>query len=66
MPAAAEKLYDLLKSTDEGFLAVHDKSTPEEIKLLLGMSKKVFKQAIGNLYREKKITIEDNGIYLCD
>ncbi len=66
VPAAAEKLYDLLKSTDEGFLAVHDKSTPEEIKLLLGMSKKVFKQAIGNLYREKKITIEDNGIYLCD
>ena len=66
VPAAAEKLYDLLKSTDEGFLAVHDKSTPEEIKLLLGMSKKVFKQAIGNLYREKKITIEDNRIYLCD
>jgi len=64
--SAAEKLYERLQCTDEGFLAVHDKSPPEEIKLLLGMSKKVFKQAIGNLYREKKITIEDNGIYLCD
>ena len=64
--SAIEKVYERLQCTDEGFLAVHDKSPPEEIKLLLGMSKKVFKQAIGNLYREKKITIENNGIYLCD
>ena len=55
-----------INSTDEGFLPVHDKSSPDEIKSLLGMSKKVFKQAVGNLYRDKKITIEDNGIYLCD
>ena len=64
--SAVEKLYDYLNSTDEGFLPVHDKSSPDEIKSLLGMSKKVFKQAVGNLYRDKKITIEDNGIYLCD
>ena len=64
--SAVEKLYDYLNSTDEGFLPVHDKSSPDEIKLLLGMSKKVFKQAVGNLYKDKKITIEDNGIYLCD
>ena len=64
--SAVEKLYDHLNSTDEGFLSLHDKSSPDEIKSLLGMSKKVFKQAVGNLYKDKKITIEDNGIYLCD
>lgn len=64
--SAVEKLYDYLNSTDEGFLSLHDKSSPDEIKSLLGMSKKVFKQAVGNLYKDKKITIEDNGIYLCD
>ena len=64
--SAVEKLYDYLNSTDEGFLPVHDKSSPDEIKSLLGMSKKVFKQSVGSLYREKKITIKDDGIYLCD
>ena len=64
MPSAAEKLYAHLKSTDEGFLPVHDKSSPDEIKSLLGMSKKLFKQAVGGLYREIKINIKNNGIYL--
>ncbi|MFL2480584.1 MAG: S1 RNA-binding domain-containing protein [Verrucomicrobiales bacterium] len=66
VPSAAEKLYAHLKSTDEGFLPVHDKSSPDEIKSLLGMSKKLFKQAVGGLYRDKKINIKNNGIYLCD
>ncbi len=66
VPSAAEELYDHLKSTDKGFLPVHDKSSPDEIKSLLGMSKKVFKQAVGGLYRDKKITIKNNGIYICD
>jgi uncharacterized protein len=48
----------------KGFLAVHDKSTPEQIYALFGVSKKVFKATLGNLYREKKITIKDDGIYL--
>jgi len=64
VPAAAEKLYDLLKSTDEGFLAIHDKSTPDCIREFTGMSKKVFKQAVGMLYKDRKIKIEDRGISL--
>lgn len=47
-----------------GFLALHDKSTPEEIKNTLHLSKKAFKKAIGTLYKERKITIADDGIYL--
>ncbi len=47
-----------------GFLPLHDKSSSEEIKRVLLMSKKVFKKTIGGLYREKKIAIEENGIRL--
>lgn len=47
-----------------GFLLLHDKSEPEEIKTQLQMSKKAFKKAVGNLYKEQKITIKPDGIYL--
>ncbi len=47
-----------------GMLPLHDKSDPEEIKALLHMSKKVFKKAIGSLYKERKIEIKEDGIYL--
>ena len=43
-----------------GLLYLSDKSTPEEIKDELQMSKKNFKKAIGGLYRDKKIeNLED-------
>jgi predicted RNA-binding protein (virulence factor B family) len=47
-----------------GFLPLHDKSDPEEIKNLLGMSKKSFKKAIGTLYKDKQIAIKEDGIEL--
>lgn len=47
-----------------GFLPLHDKSTPEEIKNQLGMSKKSFKKAIGTLYKDKQILIKEDGIEL--
>lgn len=47
-----------------GSLELHDKSNPEDIKKLLGMSKKSFKKAIGSLYKQKQIVIKDNGIHL--
>ena len=47
-----------------GFLALHDKSSPDEIRRVLGMSKKVFKRAIGGLYKTRKIALEDGGIRL--
>lgn len=48
----------------KGFLPLHDKSNPEDIKNLLQMSKKDFKKAIGNLYKQKLIEITDKGILL--
>lgn len=47
-----------------GFLALSDKSSPEAIYAAFGVSKKVFKQAIGTLFRQQKIHIEVKGIRL--
>jgi hypothetical protein len=47
-----------------GFLPLHDKSNPDDIKNQLGMSKKSFKKAIGTLYKDKQIVIKDDGIEL--
>lgn len=56
----AEKILEILKIRK--FLPLHDKSSPESIKELLGMSKKHFKQSIGQLYKAKRIQILDSGI----
>ena len=45
-----------------GRIAVTDKSPPEEIYSRFGISKKVFKQAIGKLYKKRLITMDDKGI----
>ena len=47
-----------------GFAAVHDKSDPQLIAKLFGMSKGAFKKAIGGLYKQRVIEIEKNGIRL--
>lgn len=43
-----------------------DKSPPEDIKREFQISKKVFKQAIGGLYKQGKIRITKDGIELVD
>ncbi|WP_297336060.1 S1-like domain-containing RNA-binding protein [Algoriphagus sp.] len=60
----AEKILSILK--EKGFLNLHDKSDPEEIKSQLGMSKKHFKQCIGQLYKAREIKLVDGGITLID
>jgi predicted RNA-binding protein (virulence factor B family) len=47
-----------------GFLPLTDKSPPEEVYAMLGMSKKAFKQALGGLYKARKVRIGDDGIHL--
>ena len=49
---------------NNGFLPLHDKSSSDEIRDALSMSKKSFKMAIGGLYKAGKISIEANGIRL--
>lgn len=47
-----------------GYLEVHDKSEPELIYSLFRCSKKAFKQAIGTLYKQHLIQLEEKGIRL--
>jgi len=49
-----------------GFLALHDKSAPEAIYAAFGVSKKAFKLGVSALYRERRITIEKDGLRLVD
>lgn len=49
---------------NNGFVNLHDKSTPEEISIRLSMSKATFKKAIGILYRHRRILIKPDGIYI--
>jgi predicted RNA-binding protein (virulence factor B family) len=54
----------VLKALDEngGFLALSDKSSPEEIFRAFGLSKGAYKKLIGTLFKEGLITIESGGI----
>jgi predicted RNA-binding protein (virulence factor B family) len=58
-------LLSRLKASN-GILELGDKSSPEEIYNQLQMSKKAFKKAIGGLYKERKIVIEENRITLIE
>ncbi|WP_324027934.1 S1-like domain-containing RNA-binding protein [Maribacter sp. BPC-D8] len=62
---AANKIYEVLVESG-GFLGLHDKSAPEEIRDVFQMSKKTFKKGLGTLYKERKIKIESDGISLLD
>ena len=48
----------------DGFLALNDQSPPEAIRAAFGISKKVFKQTLGSLYKERVIRMENDGIHL--
>lgn len=47
-----------------GYLNLSDKSSPEEIKKELHMSKKSFKRALGTLYKKRLVELKEDGIYL--
>ncbi|WP_281645612.1 S1-like domain-containing RNA-binding protein [Parendozoicomonas sp. Alg238-R29] len=61
----SDQIIEKLKEHD-GFLPIHDKSTPEEISKYFKTSKRVFKMAIGGLYKSRQIVIEKDGIRLAD
>ena len=60
-----EKIIRLLKEHN-GYLPYYDKSDPDEIYSFFSMSKKTFKMTVGNLYKQKKISLEKTGIRLID
>ena len=48
----------------DGHCDLGDKSPAEEIAARFGVSKKVFKQAVGDLYKRQIITISNDGLHL--
>lgn len=59
-----DKVLEKLKTSREGFILLTDKSSPDSIRFHMKMSKKAFKKAVGNLYKQKLITIEADRIVL--
>ncbi|KIH78076.1 hypothetical protein SAMN05660860_02236 [Geoalkalibacter ferrihydriticus] len=50
--------------TRQGFLPLHDQSSPQDIRQSLGMSKKAFKKAVGGLYKEGLVELAAEGVRL--
>jgi predicted RNA-binding protein (virulence factor B family) len=59
----SEIIISALKNNN-GLLELTDKSSPENIKYILGLSKKAFKKALGNLYKNKIVELHKNEIKL--
>lgn len=65
--AAAQDFSDVLLQhiqTNGGRTVLCDKSPAEEIYEVFGVSKKVFKKAVGDLYKRRLIEIADDGLRL--
>lgn len=61
----SQVILDALKE-NEGFLEITDKSSPEDIKFILGLSKKAFKRSLGNLYKQKIVELYKDGVKLVE
>jgi len=59
----AEQVLDYLKMRG-GECPLNDKSSPDEIKALFGVSKKAFKMAVGSLLKQGVILVDEQGIRL--
>ncbi|MDH3972923.1 MAG: S1-like domain-containing RNA-binding protein [Deltaproteobacteria bacterium] len=57
----SEQILETLKASG-GFIAVTDKSSPDEIKELFGVSKKRYKKAVGALYKKRLVSLEEGGV----
>jgi predicted RNA-binding protein (virulence factor B family) len=55
----AQRILQLLKRPDAPKLG--DRSDPEQIRALFGLSKKAFKRAVGRLLRERLVDFDDQG-----
>lgn len=62
----ASRILGLLADHPDHSLAITDRSTPEEVKALLGCSKKDFKRALGQLFKERRVALEVDRIRLVD
>lgn len=58
----APRILELLE-IGNGFLPLHEKTPPEKIYEIFGVSKKKYKIALGGLYKKRLIRIDEDGIH---
>jgi len=63
LPDLSDKIIKHIRALG-GSSSLSDKTPPEEIYRLFGVSKKKFKIAVGNLYKERKLVVEEGSIKL--
>ena len=61
MDSDGQAIMDYIENN--GYCEFTDKSSPEDIKAVFGMSKGSFKRAVGRLFKNKLIMIEEDGLY---
>ena len=61
MDADGQAILDYIENN--GYCEFTDKSSPEDIKAVFGMSKGSFKRAVGRLFKNKIRMIEEDGLY---
>lgn len=57
-----EMILEIIEQQYAGKLPFDDKAEPEEIRRVFGLSKAAFKRAVGRLYKEKKVRLEEGQI----
>lgn len=60
----SSQLFEYIRNCEDGFCPFHDKSHAEDIYAEFQVSKKTFKKAVGDLYKQHLITIHDDGLRL--
>jgi uncharacterized protein len=61
--SSTDLILEYLKSHD-GYLELTDKSSPDLIERRFNMSKATFKKSLGILYRQRQVTLHDDGVRL--
>ena len=60
------QLLTFLQRQPPGYCPLGDKSDAEDIYNTFGVSKKTFKRGVGDLYKQRLVTIDDDGLRLTD
>ena len=60
------QLLTFLQRQPQGYCPLGDKSGAEDIYNTFGVSKKTFKRGVGDLYKQRLVTIDDDGLRLTD
>jgi predicted RNA-binding protein (virulence factor B family) len=61
--SSTDMILEYLK-THDGYLELTDKSSPDLIERRFNMSKATFKKSLGILYRQRQVTLHDDGVRL--